>query len=121
MSPGLLKALVYLGAGDGIRMGDLAERWGCDASYVTSLADGLQERGLAERRQDHADRRVKTLVLTDAGDALREDALELLSEPPSAFEALSALEQRQLRDLLRKIADADSELARTRVARGGAA
>jgi DNA-binding MarR family transcriptional regulator len=129
LSPGLLKALIHLGggltaggltAGDtpgdaeanvGVRMGDLAEHWGCDASYVTSLADGLDERGLAERRPHPTDRRVKTLVLTPAGWALRQRALDALYDPPAAFDALTPLEQRRLRDLLRKVADADAKIA----------
>jgi DNA-binding MarR family transcriptional regulator len=113
LSPPLLKAFVHLGTLDdaGLRMSDLAEHWGCDASYVTTLADGLQERGLAERRPHPTDRRVKTIVLTAEGRATRERALELLSEPPSAFTALNAAEQRQLRDLLRKLVAADPELA----------
>jgi DNA-binding MarR family transcriptional regulator len=114
LSPPLLKAFLHLGTlGDdgGFRMSDLAESWGCDASYVTTLADGLQERGLAERRPHPTDRRVKTIVLTPAGHAKRARALELFAEPPSAFNALSAGEQRQLRDLLRKLVAADPELA----------
>jgi DNA-binding MarR family transcriptional regulator len=114
LSPPLLKAFVHLGTladDDGaLRMSDLAEAWGCDASYVTTLADGLQERGLAERRPHPTDRRVKTIVLTRAGRAKRERALALLSEPPSAFGALTGAEQRQLRDLLRKLVAADPEL-----------
>jgi DNA-binding MarR family transcriptional regulator len=114
LSPPLLKAFVHIGAVDSqgnLRMSDLAESWGCDASYVTALADGLQERGLAERRPHPTDRRVRTIVLTPEGRAKRERALELLSEPPSAFTALSGTEQRQLRDLLAKLVAADPELA----------
>jgi DNA-binding MarR family transcriptional regulator len=113
LSPPLLKAFVHLGVLDhdgGLRMTDLAEHWGCDASYVTALADGLQDRGLVERRPHPTDRRVKTIVLTNEGRAKRERALELLSEPPSAFASLSGAEQRQLRDLLRKLVAADPEL-----------
>jgi len=116
LSPPLLKAFVHLGSLDddgGLRMSELAETWGCDASYVTNLADGLQERGLAERRPHPTDRRVKTIVLTPEGRARRERALELLAQPPSAFAALTAAEQRLLRDLLGKLVAADPELART--------
>jgi DNA-binding MarR family transcriptional regulator len=115
LSPPLLKAFVHLGTLDGdggLRMSDLAETWGFDASYVTALADGLQERGLAERQPHPTDRRVKTIVLTAEGRAKRERALEMLAEPPSAFASLSATEQRQLRDLLQKLTAADPELAR---------
>jgi DNA-binding MarR family transcriptional regulator len=116
LSPPLLKAFVHLGtlgADGGFRMSELAETWGCDASYVTTLADGLQERGLAERRPHPTDRRVKTIVLTPEGRARRERALELLAQPPSAFASLSAAEQRQLRDLLAKLVAADPELSPT--------
>jgi len=115
LSPPLLKAFVHLGDdpdGTGVRMGDLASHWGCDASWVTTLADGLQERGLAERLPHPTDRRVRTIVLTEEGRTRRARALELLSEPPSAFGALSGSEQRQLRDLLAKLTAADPELAR---------
>ena len=70
LSPPLLKAFVHLGTLDGdggLRMSELAETWGFDASYVTALADGLQERGLAERQPHPTDRRVKTIVLTAEG------------------------------------------------------
>ena len=114
LSPPLLKAFVHLGTLDadgGFRMSELAETWGFDASYVTALADGLQERGLAERRPHPTDRRVKTIVLTPEGRAKRERALELLAQPPSAFASLNAAEQRQLRDLLAKLVAADPELS----------
>jgi hypothetical protein len=53
-------------------------------------------------------------VLTPEGRVRRERALELLSQPPSAFDALTAAEQRQLRDLLRKLTAADPELTRSK-------
>ena len=52
-------------------MSALAERLACDRSYVTTLADQLEDRGLAERVPGR-DRRVKHLALTAKGDALRE-------------------------------------------------
>ena len=118
LPPGMLKALTFLGdAGlgdeDGIRMGDLAEQWGCDASYVTTLTDGLEERGLAARRSLLSDRRVKTVALTERGLALLARAMEKLSEPPAFLDALSASEQRTLRDLLRKIVSVDRSAPRS--------
>jgi DNA-binding MarR family transcriptional regulator len=114
LPPGMLKALTLLGDSGGIRMGDIAEQWGCDASYVTALTDGLEERGLAERRPLATDRRVKTVVLTESGRALLARAMEKLSEPPAFLDALSASEQRSLRDLLRKIASVDRSAVDTR-------
>jgi DNA-binding MarR family transcriptional regulator len=116
VSPGLLKTLFHLEPGEGLPMRDLADHWRCDASYVTNLADALEERGLTERRPHPTDRRVKMIALTEEGIAARKRAFEVLHEPPSSFSALTAAEQRQLRDLLRKVADADAELARGRAA-----
>ncbi len=116
MTPGLMRTLFLLQPGDGVPMRDLADHWRCDASYVTSLADDLEQRGLAERRPHPTDRRVKMIVITDAGVAAKERAFELLFQPPASFGALTPTEQRRLRDLLRKVADADADLARDRPA-----
>jgi DNA-binding MarR family transcriptional regulator len=111
LSPGALKTLFKLQPGEGIPLRDLADHWGFDASYVTSLADALEERGLAERRPHPTDRRIKMLVLTDKGVEARERAQQLLEEPPPSFAALTVAERRQLRDLVRKVANADPSLA----------
>lgn len=108
VSPGLMKALFVLSPDESVRMGDLAEHLSCDASYVTSLADALEERGLAERHPHPTDRRVKTLVLSPAGVVAKQQLFDLLHEPPPEIDVLTAAEQRELRDLLRKIADARS-------------
>lgn len=106
VSPGLMKALFVLEPDVGVRMGDLAEHLSCDASYVTNLADALEERGLAERRPHPTDRRVKTLVLSAAGVAAKQQLFDLIYEPPPELDVLDAAEQRDLRDLLRKVAGA---------------
>jgi DNA-binding MarR family transcriptional regulator len=108
--PSLVKALLHLSPDEPRPMRDLADHWGCDASYVTSLADSLEEQGLAERRPHPTDRRVKTLVLTAKGAEARGQVLDLLWEPPPAFAALSDDEQATLRDLLAKVAEADEVL-----------
>jgi len=75
----------------------------CDASNVTGIADRLEARGLVERRSG-ADRRVKTLALTPTGVEVRARVYELMSRPPDAILALSAADQRTLRDILRRAA-----------------
>src|SRR5919106_1801500 len=59
----------------------------------------LEARGLVERRPGQ-DRRVKTLALTEAGAAVRERVVELMSAPPPEIAGLSAADQRALRDIL---------------------
>jgi DNA-binding MarR family transcriptional regulator len=74
----------------------------CDSSNVTGLVDRLEARGLVARRLSADDRRVKHIVLTPAGRRLRARLLDRVGRPPDGLERLSAAEQRQLRDLLRR-------------------
>lgn len=64
-------------------MKDLGRRMHCDPSFVTGIADMLEKRGLAAREPDPADRRVKRLVLTPAGEELKQQVeAELLARLP---------------------------------------
>ena len=105
LSPGVIKMLMRLGREDGVSMGEMARGIGCDPSYITALVDDLDERGLARRESSPEDRRVKIIVLTDAGRTLAAEIDATLSIPPAAFAALSGTELRQLRDLLDKVLD----------------
>ena len=81
-------------------MSALAERLFCDASNVTGIADRLEARGLVQRQSLVGDRRVKALTITPDGMKLREQVMELMSQPPDAISALSDADQRALRDIL---------------------
>jgi DNA-binding MarR family transcriptional regulator len=87
---------------DPMPMSGIANMLRCDRSAVTWITDRLEERGYVERRSDERDRRVKLLALTDEGRRVREEIRARLAVPPAVLEGLSAAEQRQLRDLLRK-------------------
>jgi DNA-binding MarR family transcriptional regulator len=97
-------ALQLLEPGRPLPMRDLAARLRCDASNITGIVDRLEARGLVERQPAPGDRRVKALVVTDKGVALRTSLVERLHRVPPAFAGLSAEEQRTLLDLLRRIA-----------------
>lgn len=109
LSPGVIKTLMRLGKTDGVSMGEMARSIGVDPSYITALVDDLDERGLARREPAPYDRRVKIIVLTDAGRAAATEIEQVLSVPPAAFAALSQAELRQLRDLLDKVLVATEE------------
>lgn len=81
-------------------MGQLAAQLHCDRSHVTGVADELEQRGAVERQPQPGDRRVKLLVLTAEGEALR-DRIEagLLARLP-VVAGLDEDEQARLRDLL---------------------
>jgi DNA-binding MarR family transcriptional regulator len=102
LSPMQAFSLRLIEPGTPLAMSDLAEALHCDASNVTGIVDRLEARELIARRGADRDRRVKMLVVTDKGAALRERLLERISEPPPPIAALSAADQRSLRDILRR-------------------
>lgn len=64
-------------------MRDLGKLLHCDPSFVTTIADMLEKHGLARREASTADRRIKNLVLTQAGSRLREQVnCEFLAHVP---------------------------------------
>jgi DNA-binding MarR family transcriptional regulator len=83
-------------------MGELAKLLACDSSNVTWITDRLEERDLVTRTPAPHDRRVRLLVLTERGRALREEISQRLAEPPPPIADLSSEDQRALRDVLRR-------------------
>jgi DNA-binding MarR family transcriptional regulator len=88
-----------------IAMSALADALFCHASNVTGIVDRLETRGLVERQAGREDRRVKTLVLTEAGKRVRSQVVELMRRPPPEIAELSASDQRALRDVLGRALD----------------
>jgi DNA-binding MarR family transcriptional regulator len=103
LHPGAIKALQSLDPDAPRPMGSLADAWGCDASNVTWIVDRLEERGLVERQASVTDRRVKTVVLTDEGLAMRRNIDAIWSEAPPVVRALSDDELLALAHALRPL------------------
>jgi DNA-binding MarR family transcriptional regulator len=95
------KALFMLEAP--MTMKDLGLRMGCDPSFVTSVADGLEKHGLARREPSQRDRRSKNLVLTPEGVQLRDRLCAELSARAPWCTALDSSERRCLLTLMRKM------------------
>jgi DNA-binding MarR family transcriptional regulator len=109
LSPPQLKALLSMDAGDPMPMRAIAEMLRCDASWVTGIVDGLEERGYVERQMHPSDRRVKVVTITALGEKAKAKAMDKINEPPqSLLTALTQNEQRTLRDLLRKVRNSSS-------------
>jgi len=88
-------------------MKELGKRMHCDPSFVTLVADMLEKRGLARREPHPGDRRVKNLVLTQQGEALKQQVeAEILARMPWN-RALNDSERAQLLALIRKMLSAD--------------
>jgi DNA-binding MarR family transcriptional regulator len=88
-------------------MKDLGQRMHCDPSFVTVVADMLEKRGLARREAHPGDRRVKNLVLTDAGITLKQRVESELATRMPWSRTLSMTEREQLLALIRKMISAD--------------
>jgi DNA-binding MarR family transcriptional regulator len=102
-------ALKVLSSADSLVMSALADTLGCDASWVTSIVDRLEARGLVERRSTEQDRRVKALVVTAAGASLATKLAERMQQPPPVLAKLSREDQRDLRDILQRAIDSLAE------------
>jgi DNA-binding MarR family transcriptional regulator len=101
LPPFCVKALHMLSSP--MAMKELGRRFHCDPSFVTSIADMLDSRGLGRRETDTKDRRIKNLTLTPAGIKMR--ALlerEMISVMPWT-RALDESERETLLRLVRKM------------------
>jgi MarR family transcriptional regulator, organic hydroperoxide resistance regulator len=105
LSPPQAYALRQLAPERPLPMGDLADSLACDASNVTGIVDRLERRGLVARQVSPVDRRVKTLVVTAEGVAVREQLITQLHQVPAAITELSPHERDLLRGVLRRILD----------------
>ncbi|MCU0306905.1 MAG: MarR family transcriptional regulator [Thermoleophilia bacterium] len=83
----------------------LARQLHCDASYVTAIADRLEEQGYARRRVSASDRRVKELVLTPAGRRAQLRLRDTFLAPPPGLEGLTPEESAVLIGIARRLAE----------------
>lgn len=104
LTPAAARALRELDPDHPLPARDLAGQLGCDRSNVTVLVDKLEQAGLVERRTDPADRRQKTLLVTEEGRVVRARVIEVMSDS-RLLSGLGDEELRTLRDLVWKVSD----------------
>src|SRR3954469_21244249 len=100
ISPQQSMAIGSLKPGEPMPMSALAEALHCDNSNITGIVDRLEAAGLAERRADERDRRVKAVVLTEKGEGLRIEIDRRAGEPPPRLAAMPEADAIALRDIL---------------------
>ncbi|MCP5366545.1 MAG: MarR family transcriptional regulator [Hyphomicrobiales bacterium] len=104
LTPGLFGLLVLIGANPGLSQSALARAMGIERSTMVASIDGLESRGLVERRPSQVDRRSNALVLSRKGRTLLKRAKELVQEcEEGLFSGLADAERDTLRRLLRQI------------------
>jgi DNA-binding MarR family transcriptional regulator len=86
----------------GTPMSELAKTLQCDNSNVTGIADRLEAHGLIERRPCPKDRRVKTLVLTARGAAVKAAYASRLGMVPPELATLSDADAATLLKIMRR-------------------
>src|SRR5215472_5520380 len=101
-----MKAIRRLDAA--VTMKDLGQRLRCDPSFVTMIADALEQRGLARREANVVDRRIKNIVLTERGLEVK---AELEREATGNMPWTSALDQGEREQLLGLIRKMNSAMA----------
>jgi DNA-binding MarR family transcriptional regulator len=97
--------LLSIRQGEHRSMTDLCRLYDCDASNMTGIVDGLEQKGLVSRQPHPNDRRIKLIHLEKAGHALQKTLISRLAESsPQLFHSLSSLEVQQLAKLIQKTA-----------------
>ncbi len=88
-------------------MNSFTKVFNCDASNITGIVDGLENKGVANRFPDKHDRRIKMVKLSPKGEKLRDHFIKLLVEDKqSNLFKLSNQELRDLNNILDKITEA---------------
>jgi DNA-binding MarR family transcriptional regulator len=96
-----LRAFAVVFASGEMPINRLSEALGIKPNVATGIVQRLVDRGLIERREDPADRRVRLLTITEAGVALINDIGGiLLAKERMLLDRLSDEQLRQLRDIL---------------------
>ncbi|MEO3826055.1 MarR family winged helix-turn-helix transcriptional regulator [Actinomadura sp. B10D3] len=97
------QALVLTNLSGPAPMRQLADWLSCEPSNVTGIVDGLERRGLVTRRPAPGDRRLKHVVLTEAGERKRRQLCSSAHELARTFFELPGSDQQHLRDLLARV------------------
>jgi DNA-binding MarR family transcriptional regulator len=100
-------ALALAQIDDAAPMKELGQRLGCDPSFVTAIADVLEDRGLVRREIDRADRRSKNLVLTRKGVEVRARLQHEFFNDLPGIRRLDDRERQYFVELLRKMVAAE--------------
>jgi DNA-binding MarR family transcriptional regulator len=102
--------LCLIQPGQLLPMSALTELLAIDPSSVTGVVDRLFVGSYIERREGATDRRVKTIALTPAGVALRNQLMPRITERCSNFDNFSDTEIQTLKLLLAKSLPVSSAL-----------
>ncbi len=98
------KVLDYLGSHDGVSQRQIASACCIEPATLTSLLNRMEERGLAERRMLHGNRRTSYVFLTELGRTLQQQVERDFAElEAAAFDGVTAEERDTVLRVLEKV------------------
>lgn len=112
LRPNQVAVLQYIAASEGASQREIVSGLWIDAGSLVTMLDDFEERGLAERRRNPADRRASAVHLTSEGRAALTHALALSEQVERRLLGpLPAAERRRLHSLLKAITGLDGRAA----------
>lgn len=96
---------------DGMKVSELAERYGITSATATGILDGLEREGLIERSRAGRDRRTVTITLTDEGRRkVHRKRQRIARQRRKLFDTLAPEERAHTHRLLNHLAQVIDEL-----------
>jgi Transcriptional regulators len=93
--------LLLLSKNPGLKQSEVAEALGIQRANFVAIIDGLEQKGLAERRKSESDRRVQSLFITPAGLDYLDEIRPIVREHEDRI--IERLGGREARDLLNSL------------------
>jgi DNA-binding MarR family transcriptional regulator len=85
-------------------MSSLCKLYDCDASNITGIIDGLEQKGLVSRQPHPTDRRIKIIRLEPAGKQIQTNIIRhLVKNSDHLFDGLNQTELAQFANLVQKL------------------
>ena len=105
LRPADFSVILVIRHNPGLKQSEVAEALGIQRANFVAIIDGLEQRGLAERRKSESDRRVQALFLTQQGEAFAAEMMKNWKIHEDRFvEKLGGVEARdQLIELLTRL------------------
>ena len=114
LSGGQWKVILSLSIQNGLSQKDLAERIFVDSTTLVPIIDGMEKKGLVERRTDSKDRRNNNVFLTAKSESFVDPIIQIILRMRKIFfKNISENDLEFTRNTLKKLtANADSYIAK---------
>ena len=104
VTPGQFGVLILIEENTGLNQSTLAKALGIERSTMVGVIDGLENRGLVERRKSPTDKRAHALTLTDQGNKLLGSVKPKIKDHESRIAGdLDTVELETLMELLKRV------------------